>query len=63
MSRVMCKLYKGQTAAVVNLRGEHKAYLIPSCLRVKVDHTLNILYGVAIPIAISKSAVDKGCRS
>ena len=63
MSRIVRKLHKGKTAAVVHLRGEHETNLFSRHLGRQMNHTLNILHGVTVSISVAKPTVDKGCRA
>ena len=61
MSRIVCELNQRKSAAVVHLCREHETDLLHCHFRCQMDHTLDILYGIAVAVAVPESAVDKGC--
>ena len=63
MTGIVCKLDQRQTSAVVHLCGEHKTNLFRRLFRGKMNHTLNVLYGIAVTVAVAQTAVSKGCCS
>ena len=63
MTRIVVELYKGKTCAVVDLCGEHKAYLVRCPFGIEVDDALYILNGVTVAVTVSQTAVYKGSCS
>src|SRR5699024_1567107 len=60
MPGVMGKFYKRKTTAVVYLCREHEPDLFTSHFRCKMDNSLDVLYGITVTVAVSKSTVNKG---
>ena len=60
MTGIVCKLDQRQTSAVVHLCGEHKTNLFRRLFRGKMNHTLNVLYGIAVTVAVAQTAVNQG---
>ena len=62
MAGVMGELDQRQ-AAVVHLRRQHKADLVCCLFRCQMDHTLNVLHSVTVPVTIAQTAINKGSRT
>ena len=60
---IVVELNERESAAVVYLSREHETDLVSSHFGVKVNDTLNILNGIAVAVAVAKSAVDERCCS
>ena len=60
---VMGELDQRQTAAVVDLCGQHEADLLGRHLGVEVDDALDVLHGVAVAVAVAQAAVHERCRT
>ena len=56
---IVVELNKRQTAAVVNLSGEHETNLLSSHFRIKVNDTLNVLNGITVAVAVSQTTVNE----
>ena len=53
MSRIVCKFNQRKSSSVIHLCGEHKTDFIYCHFRCQMNHTLNILYCIAVTISVS----------
>ena len=61
MTGAVGELHQGQSAAVVDLGGEHEAQLLRRPLRLQVDDPLDVLHRVPVTVAVAQAAVEEGC--
>ena len=60
MSRIVAELDQRKSAAVMYLGGKHEPDLVGCLFRGQMNDTLNILYRVAVTVAVPEAAVEEG---
>ena len=63
MSGIVCKFDKRKSSSVIHLCRKHKPDLFECHLRCKMNHTLNILHGIAVSVTVSQTTVEKRRRT